>query len=142
MECYVSTIINQFGNRSILFLLLLVRGLLLGGLLLALGCLGVSLLLAGPHAAPLGQLGLGPLVPLAQLLLPHRLEPLGADDLGAALVQLLPVAVGSGVCPPLVLGEHVDFRRVGATEGLGVQTLLDGLVSELELPPLVELLQL
>merc|ERR1712214_160489 len=152
MECYVSTIINQFGSRSILFLLLLVvvlllivlllRGLLLGGLLLTLGGLGVSLLLAGPHAAPLGQLGLGPLVPLAQLLLPHRLEPLGADDLGAALVQLLPVAVGSGVRPPLVLGEHVDFGRVGAAEGLGVQALFDGLVSELELPPLVELLQL
>merc|ERR1719463_476683 len=147
MECYVSTIINQFGSRSLLvvvllLVVLLLCGLLLGGLLLALGGIGVSLLLAGPHAAPLGQLGLGPLVPLAQLLLPHRLEPLGADDLGAALVQLLPVAVGSGVRPPLVLGEHVDFGRVGAAEGLGVQALLDGLVSELELPPLVELLQL
>merc|ERR1719463_921882 len=141
MECYVSTIMNQFGSRSILFLLLLIVVLLLV-VLLTLGGLGVSLLLAGPHAAPLGQLGLGPLVPLAQLLLPHRPEPLGADDLGAALVQLLPVAVGSGVRPPLVLGEHVDFGRVGAAEGLGVQALLDGLVSELELPPLVELLQL
>merc|ERR1711971_1173686 len=126
----------------VLFLVELLLGLLLDGLLLTLRGLGVSLLLARPHAAPLGQLGLGPLVPLAKLLLPHALEPLGADDLGASLVQLLPVAVRPGVCPPLVLGEHVDGGGMSAAEGLGVESLLDGLVSELKLSPLVKFLEL
>merc|ERR1719225_425872 len=118
--------------------LLLLLVLLLGGGLLALGCLGVSLLLAGPDSAPLGQLGLRSLVPLGQLVLPHALQPLGSHNLGAALVELLPVAVGPGVRPALVLGEHVDRGGVGATEGLGVQTLLDGFVSQLRLSPLVQ----
>merc|ERR1719232_2056710 len=138
MECAVSTIRKQ----EDLFLVGLLLGLLLDGLLLTLRGLGVSLLLAWPHAAPLGQLGLGSLVPLAKLLLPHALEPLGADDLGASLVQLLPVAVRPGVCPPLVLGEHVDGGGMSAAEGLGVESLLDGLVSELKLSPLVKFLEL
>merc|ERR1719361_2673303 len=114
MECAVSTI-RRRGDLFLLLLLLLIvlllvellLGLLLDGLLLTLGGLGVSLLLAWPHSAPLGQLGLGSLGPLPELLFPHGLEPLGADDLGSALVQLLPVAVSPGVRPPLVLGEHV-----------------------------------
>merc|ERR1719225_2153152 len=118
--------------------LLLLLVLLLASGLLALGCLGVSLLLAGPDSAPLGQLGLRSLVPLGQLVLPHALQPLGSHNLGAALVELLPVAVGPGVRPALVLGEHVDRGGVGATEGLGVQTLLDGFVSQLKLSPLVQ----
>merc|ERR550519_1778008 len=138
MECAVSTIRRQ----EDLFLLLLLLGLLLDGLLLTLGGLGVSLLLSWPHSAPLGQFGLGSLGPLPELLFPHGLEPLGADDLGSALVQLLPVAVGPGVRPPLVLGEHVDGGGMGATEGLGVESLLDGFVSELKLSPLVKLLEL
>merc|ERR1719350_1161924 len=132
MECAVSTIRKQEDLFLLLFLLVV----------LPLGGLGVSLLLAWPHSAPLGQLGLGSLGPLSELLLPHGLKPLAADDLGAALVQLLPVAVGPGVRPPLVLGEHVDGGGVGAAEGLGVESLLDGFVSELKLPPLVKLLEL
>merc|ERR1719225_449001 len=118
--------------------LLLLLVLLLASGLLALGCLGVSLLLAGPHSAPLGKLRLWSLVPLGQLVFPHPLQPLGSHDLSSALVQLLPVAVGPGVRPALVLGEHVDPGGVGATEGLGVQTLLDGFVSQLRLSPLVQ----
>merc|ERR1719443_79622 len=116
MECAVSTIRKQ----EDLFLLLF---LLVDGLLLTLGGLGVSLLLAWPHSAPLGKLGLGSLGPLSELLFPHGLEPLAANDLGAALVQLLPVAVGPSVRPPLVLGEHVDGGGVGTAEGLGVESL-------------------
>merc|ERR1719443_2352347 len=148
MECAVSTIRKQEDLFLLLFLLVvlllveLLLGLLLDSLLLTLGGLGVSLLLAWPHSAPLGQLGLGSLGPLSELLFPHGLEPLAANDLGAALVQLLPVAVGPGVRPPLVLGEHVDGGGVGTAEGLGVESLLDGFVSELKLPPLVKLLEL
>merc|ERR1719324_1696108 len=104
----------------LLLLVLLLSGGLLSGILLALGCLWVSLLLAWSDAAPLGQLGLRSLIPLGQFVLPHALQPLGSHDLSSALVQLLPVAA----------------------EGLGVQTLLDGFVSQLELSPLVQFFEL
>merc|ERR1719490_16434 len=126
----------------LLLLVLLLSGGLLSSVLLALGCLWVSLLLAGPDSAPLGQLRLWSLVPLAKFVLPHTLQPLGSHDLGSALVELLPVTVGPGVSPALVLGEHMDPGRVGTTEGLGVQTLLDGFVSQLELSPLVQFFEL
>merc|ERR1719411_650107 len=126
----------------LIVILLLLLVLLLSGGLLALGCLWVSLLLARSDSAPFGQLRLWPLVPLGQFVLPHGLQPLRSDDLGSALVQLLPVTVGPGVSPALVLGEHVDPGRVGTTEGLGVQTLLDGFVSQLELSPLVQFFEL
>merc|ERR1712186_131981 len=83
----------------LLIVILLLLELLLGGVLLTLGCLGVSLLLAGPHSAPLGKLRLWSLVPLGQLVFPHPLQPLSSHDLSSALVQLLPVAVGPGVRP-------------------------------------------
>merc|ERR1712061_158258 len=126
-------------------LLLLLVVLLLGGLLsglLALGRVGGASLLARPLAEPLGQPRLGPLGPLGVLVLPHLLDQLGAQHLGAALVQLLPLAVGSGVRPPLVLGEHVDGGRVRAAEGLGVQTLLDGFVPHLQFLSLLQFLHL
>merc|ERR1719468_10267 len=58
MECAVSTIRKQEDLFLLLFFLVV---LLLDELLLTLGGLGVSLLLAWPHSAPLGQLGLGSL---------------------------------------------------------------------------------
>merc|ERR1719233_1188682 len=95
--------------------------------------LRISSLLAWPHAEPLGQLLGGALLELGQLLLPHALQPFGPDDLSTTLVELLPVAIGPGVRPPLVLGEHVDGGGVLLGEGLGVQALLDGLVPQLQL---------
>merc|ERR1719167_1077291 len=59
------------------------------------------------------------------------------DDLPASLVQLLPVLVGPGVCPPLVLGVHADGRRVLAAESLRVESLLQGLLSLLQLVQLI-----
>merc|ERR1719259_1430623 len=77
------------------FFLLFFLLLFLGGsvssahlLLLTLGCLGVSGLLAWTLTEPLGQAGLGPLGPVIVLLLPHGLEHLGPDDLPATFVQL------------------------------------------------------
>merc|ERR1719394_1504536 len=64
------------------------------------------------------------------------------DDLPAALVQLLPVLVGPGVCPPLILGVHADGRGVLAAESLRVESLLQGLLSQLSLLPLLQLVQL
>merc|ERR1711874_698701 len=121
----------------ILFLFLV---LLLGSLLSS--SLRISSLLARSHSEPLGQLLGGALRELGELLLPHRLQPLGADHLGAALVQLLTVAVRPRVRPPLVLGEHVDGGGVLLGEGLRVKTLLDRLVPQLQLLPLSELLEL
>merc|ERR1711945_45423 len=72
----------------------------------------------------------------------HIVSKLGTDDIGSTLVELLSVAVGTGVRSPLVLGEHVNFGGMGATEGLGVESLLDGFVSQLELSSLIEFLKL
>merc|ERR1719225_505606 len=126
----------------LLFLLLLLGSLLSSGLLLTLRSLRISGLLARSHSEPLGQLLGGALRELRELLLPHRLKPLGADHLGSALVQLLAVAVRPRVRPPLVLGEHVDGGGVLLGEGLRVKTLLDRLVPQLQLLPLSELLEL
>merc|ERR1719270_3003678 len=123
----------------LILLLLLNRGSLLS--LLALWGLCVSRLLAGPLSEPLGQPLSRPLGPLLILLLPDGVQGLGTDDLPAALVQLLPVLVGPGVCPPLVLGVHADGRRVLAAESLRVESLLQGLLSQLSLLPLLQLLE-
>merc|ERR1719270_2447694 len=108
---------------------------------LTLWCLWVSSLLAWPLAEPLGQSGLGSLGPFVVLLLPAGLQHLGSDNLPATFVQLLTVAVGSCVGTSLVLGEHADLGRVLAGEGLGIETLLDGLVSQLNLLSLLQLLE-
>merc|ERR1712088_637972 len=136
----------KFGTafNLLLFLLLvfLLGGLLSSGLLLTLGRLRISGLFAGADSEPLWQLLGWAFRELCELLLPHGLQPLSADNLGATLVQLLAVAVCPGVCPPLVLGEHVNGGGVLLGEGLGVKTLLDGLVPQLQLLPLCQLLEL
>merc|ERR1719384_1703863 len=125
--------------------LLLIVILLLGGgglgLLLALGSLGSSLLLAGPLAEPLGQLLGGSLAPFIVLLLPGGLEVFGSDNLPASFVELLSVIVRSGIGSPLVLGVHADLGRVLSNKSLRVETLFQGLGSELSLLPLLQFLQ-
>merc|ERR1719370_2746817 len=125
-----------------LLVILFLSGSLLATVLLTLRCGGISGLLAGPLAEPLGELLRWPLGPLLELLFPDGVQGLGTDDLPATLVQLLPVLVGPGVGPPLVLGVHADHGGVLANKGLGVETLLQGLLSQLGLLPLLQLLQL
>merc|ERR1712190_197584 len=130
----------------LLLLLLLLVVLLLGSSLLAtillpLGGGGIASLLAGPLSEPLGQLLGRPLGPLLVLLLPDGVQGLGTDDLSASLVQLLPVLVGPGVRPPLVLGVHADHGGVLANKGLRVESLLQGRLSQLSLLPLLQLLE-
>merc|ERR1719500_1314027 len=64
------------------------------------------------------------------------------EDLPATLVQLFPVLVGPGVGPPLVLGVHADHGGVLANKGLGVKTLLQGLLPQLQLHEVPLLLHL
>merc|ERR1719347_622382 len=147
-------LILKYSNNISLFLFLVVLLLVLlllvvillsrGGLslLLSLRSLGASSLLAGPLTKPLGQLLSGPLGELVVLLLPGGLEVLGSDHLPAALVQLLPVVVGPGVGSALVFGVHADLGRVLASEGLGVQTLLQGLGPQLSLLSLLQFLEI
>merc|ERR1719238_1473353 len=123
------------------FIVLLVSGSSLS-ILLTLWGLGVSLLLAGPLTKPLGQLLGGSLGELVVLLLPGGLEVLGSDNLPATLVQFLPVVVGPGVGSALVLGVHADLGWVLASEGLGVQTLLQSLGSQLSLLSLLQFLEI
>merc|ERR1719510_1676121 len=125
----------------LLKLLFLLNGSSLFGLL-TLGSLGISSLLARPLAEPLGKPLGRPLGPLFVLLLPDGIQGLCADDLPTALVQLLPVLVGPCVSPPLVLGVHADGRRVFSAEGLRVETLLQGFLSQLGLLSLLQLVQL
>merc|ERR1719365_460439 len=109
-----------------LVVLLLLSGSLLAAVLLTLGCGSISGLLAWP---------------LLELLLPDGVQGLSADDLPATLVQLLPVLVGPCVGPPLVLGVHADHGGVLANKGFRVKTLLQGLLSQLGLLPLLQLLK-
>merc|ERR1712088_1116337 len=72
-------------------------------LLFPLGRLRISSLFAGADSEPLWQLLGWAFRELCELLLPHGLQPLSADNLGATFVQLLAVAVCPGVCPLLVV---------------------------------------
>merc|ERR1712001_539475 len=147
--CLVASSVK--GPDLLLFLLLLLLFLFLlvvflrrssiSSLLLTLRSFGISSLLAWPLAEPLGQLLGGALGELLELLLPDGIEGLGTDDLPATLVQLLPVLVGPGVGPPLVLGVHADHGGVLANKGLGVKTLFQGLLPQLSLLPLLQLLE-
>merc|ERR1712112_155021 len=116
MECSVSVISSgrRGGNQNdclflflllviflLLFIIFLIATSIIGSLLLTLGGLWITILLSRTNAAPLGQLCLGPLVPFSKLFLPHSFQPLGTDDISSTLVELLSVAVGSGVRPPL-----------------------------------------
>merc|ERR1719378_1717831 len=90
----------------LLFLFVFLLGLLFScGLLLTLGSLRIAGLFAWSDSEPLWQFLGRTLRELCELLLPHRLQPLGPDHLGSTLVQLLAVPVASCVRPPLVLGE-------------------------------------
>merc|ERR1712203_802186 len=152
-QCLMRLILKYSNNISLflffvillLVLLLLVVVLLSGGslsLLLSLRGLGVSLLLAGPLTKPLGQLLSRPLGELVVFLLPGGLQVFGSDHLPATFVQFLPVVVGPGVGSALVLGVHADLGWVLAGEGLGVETLLQCLGSELSLLSLLQFLEI
>merc|ERR1712012_1245758 len=122
-----------------LFLLLILLSLGFSLFLLTLRGLWITFLLAWADTAPLGQFGLGSLLPFSQLLFPHSLQPFRSDDLSTTLIQLLSVTVRSGVCSTLIFGEHVNGGGMGTTEGFWIKTLLDGLISELKLSPLIQL---
>merc|ERR1712223_792676 len=60
----------------------------------------------------------------------HRTSP-STELASARLSQPPPVVVGAGVSSALVLGVHADLGWVLASQGLGIQSLLHGLLSEL-----------
>merc|ERR1712095_79438 len=124
-----------------LFFVFFSSGSFTGGFIIFIGGVGVSSLLAGALAEPLGQLGLGPLEPFIVLLLPEGLEVFSTDDFPATLVQLSPVLVSPGVGPTLVFGVHADLGRIFASEGLGVKALLHGLLPQLLLLSFLQLFQ-
>merc|ERR1712038_1529193 len=111
-------------------------------LLIIVGGLWVSGLLAWALAEPLGQLGLGPLLPFIVFLLPQSLKVLCSYNFPAAFVQFPPVLVCSCVSSALILGIHANLWWVLASQGLGIQSLLHGLLSELLLLPLLQLFEI
>merc|ERR1719365_458561 len=132
---------RRFKEAGLLLLIVLLLLLLFLAVLLLLRCGSITGLLAGPLPEPLGQLLGWPLGPLLELLLPDGVQGLGTDDLPATLVQLLPVLVGPCVSPPLVLGVHANHGGVLANKGFRVKTLLQGLLSQLGLLSLLQLLK-
>merc|ERR1719259_1520072 len=126
----------------LLFLFLNLSRDSLGTFLLIVRGLRVSRLLARALAEPLGQLGLGPLLPFIVLLLPQSLEMLSSYNFPAAFVQFPPVFVRSCVSSALVLGIHANLWWVLSSQGLGIQSLLHGLLSELLLLPLLQLFEI
>merc|ERR1711937_916794 len=140
MECLVASPAQQTRRRGrdglLLFLLLFFlffSSSFFGFFFTTLWSLGITSLLAWPLSEPLGEPPCRSLGEFGQLVLPGRFKSFGTKDLSSTFVELLPVSVAPGVCPPLVLGEHSDGGRVLAGEGLRVKTLLDGLVSHLKL---------
>merc|ERR1712119_178745 len=113
----------------------------LGLILFTLRGIWSSSLLARALAEPLRKSRLGPLVPLIQFLLELSLQHFCPDHLPAALVEALPVCVGAGVSPSLVLGEHPDSWRIFPSEGFRVGTFLGCFLSQLYLLPLLKLFQ-
>merc|ERR1712038_845632 len=111
-------------------------------LLIIVGGLWVSGLLAWALAEPLGQLGLGPLLPFIVFLLPQSLKVLCSYNFPAAFVKFPPVLVCSCVSSALILGIHANLWWVLASQGLGIQSLLHGLLSELLLLPLLQLFEI
>merc|ERR1712173_93494 len=111
-------------------------------LILIVGRFGVSGFLAWALSEPLGQLGLGPLLPFIVLLLPEGLELFGPYHFPATFVQLPPVFVRPCVGSAFVFGVHADLWGVFSGEGLRVQSLLHGLLSELLLLSLLELFEI
>merc|ERR1719167_1290719 len=122
-----------------LFLFFLLGSCFLTTLFFALWSGSISSLLARPLSEPLWQFLAGPLGPLLVLLFPDGIQSLCSDHLPASFIQLLSVVVCPGVCPPLILGVHTDHWRLLSYKGFGIQTLLDGLLSELSLLLLFQL---
>merc|ERR1719348_2305227 len=102
----------------------------------------ITRFLARALTKPLGKLLCRPLSPLIMLLLPQSIKCFSPDDLPATLIKLLPVLIGSGVRPPLILGVHPNHGWVLANKGLRVKTLLQCLLSKLCLLSFLQLLQI
>merc|ERR1719278_2353945 len=86
-------------------------------LLIIVGGLWVSGLLAWALAEPLGQLGLGPLLPFIVFLLPQSLKVLCSYNFPVAFVKFPPVLVCSCVSSALILGIHANLWWVLASQG-------------------------
>merc|ERR1719336_1916624 len=109
--------------------------------LLSLRSLRFSLLLAGSLTKPLGKLLGWSLAPVIILLLPCSLQVFSSDNFPATFIHFLSDIIRSGVCSTLILGVHSDLWWVLSSQGLWVETLLQGLGSELSLLSLLQFLE-
>merc|ERR1719412_1528277 len=103
--------------------------------------LWVTSLLARALSEPLGKLPGWPLHPFVALFLPDLVQ-LGQPFVSeSTLVHFLPVVIGSGVSSALILGVHPYLGWVVSNKGIGVESLLQGLLSQLGLLPFLEFLE-
>merc|ERR1712018_288523 len=102
----------------------------------------VSGFLAWAFAEPFGQFGLGTFQPFLVFLLPQSLEMFSSDNFPTAFVEFPPVFVGSGVGSAFIFGIHANLWWVLASKGLGVKTLLHGLLPQLLFLSLLELFEI
>merc|ERR1712088_1139198 len=119
----------------------LLGGGIIGSLFAIFRGLWVTSLLARALSEPLGKLPGWPLHPFVALLLPDLVE-LGQPFVSeSTLVHFLPVVIGSGVSSALILGVHPYLGWVVSNKGIGVESLLQGLLSQLGLLPFLEFLE-
>merc|ERR1719412_2373288 len=125
----------------LLFFFHLLGGGIIGSLFAIFRGLWVTSLLARALSEPLGKLPGWPLHPFVALLLPDLVE-LGQPFVSeSTLIHFLPVVVGSGVSSALILGVHPYLGWVVSNKGIGVESLLQGLLSQLGLLPFLEFLE-
>merc|ERR1719412_2067791 len=125
----------------LLFFFHLLGGGIIGSLFAIFRGLWVTSLLARALSEPLGKLPGWPLHPFVALLLPDLVQ-LGQPFVSeSTLVHFLPVIIGSGVSSALILGVHPYLGWVVSNKGIGVESLLQGLLSQLGLLPFLEFLE-
>merc|ERR1712180_158856 len=136
IQCHIT---SCRGLDSLLLLFLLLFLFLF--LFFLLGSCFLTTLFLSLRSGSISRFLAGPLGPLLVLLFPDCIQSLCSDHLPASFIQLLPVVVCPGVCPPLILGVHTDHWRILSYKGFGIQTLLNSLLSQLSLLSLLQLLQ-
>merc|ERR1712180_368747 len=137
IQCHIT---SCRGLDSLLLLFLLLFLFLF--LFFLLGSCFLTTLFLSLRSGSISRFLAGPLGPLLVLLFPDCIQSLCSDHLPASFIQLLPVVVCPGVCPPLILGVHTDHWRILSYKGFGIQTLLHRLLSQLSLLLLFQLCQL
>merc|ERR1711970_1314594 len=140
-DCLLLLLLFFFFLLFVIFFLFLCCRCVITTFLLAFWSFRCTSLLAWSLSEPFWQFLCRSLGKFFIFLFPDGIKRFGSENLPATFIQLFSVSVGSSVCSPFILGVHADHWGVFANEGLWVKTLLQGLLSELSLLPLLQFLE-